>query len=311
MNCLNSSEFLEEALDSVYSQTFVDWEIIFWDNASTDNSSAIAKSYDSKLRYFKSNKTVSLGEARNFAIKEARGEYIAFLDCDDKWLPEKLQKQVTILDVNKEVGFIYSNFFIQDNIRNCQRLALKSMQPQGRVFEKFLYNYPVGILTVLLRRKNLECLDHLFDASLNYAEDYDFFMRFIYETPAVYLKEPLAVYRIHQNMSSINLFSDVTKEHKYTIEKFKHIYKDFEKRYSKALRHLNERFEYFRIWKEMARGDLKAVRNHPEVIKTFNIKLLMLYFASFMPVKLWFMLWHFWSILKGNKNIKKLIVKSL
>src|SRR5574337_499452 len=100
MNCLNSSKYLREAIDSVYAQTYKDWEIIFWDNASIDNSAEIAKGYDSKLRYFRSEETVILGKVRNYAIEKARGEFIAFLDCDDLWLANKLERQIPFFKKN-------------------------------------------------------------------------------------------------------------------------------------------------------------------------------------------------------------------
>ena len=78
MNCLNGEEYLRQALDSVFGQTYDDWEIIFWDNASTDKSAAIASSYGERVRYFKSSVTHPLGKARNLAIKEAMGDFIAF-----------------------------------------------------------------------------------------------------------------------------------------------------------------------------------------------------------------------------------------
>ena len=94
MNCLNGEQYLKQAMDSVFKQTYDDWEAIFFDNTSTDNSAAIAKSYGERVRYFKSQTTYPLGKARNLAINETKGEFIAFLDCDDIWLPQKLEKQV-------------------------------------------------------------------------------------------------------------------------------------------------------------------------------------------------------------------------
>ena len=70
MNCYNGEKYLNSAIDSIYNQTYLDWEIIFWDNASKDKSSSIALSYDSKLKYFKSKKTLSLGKARNKALSK-------------------------------------------------------------------------------------------------------------------------------------------------------------------------------------------------------------------------------------------------
>ena len=70
MNCYNGAKFLEEAIDSIYSQTYSNWEIIFWDNASTDDSASIAKSYDDRLKYHLALETTPLGEARDLALKK-------------------------------------------------------------------------------------------------------------------------------------------------------------------------------------------------------------------------------------------------
>ena len=91
MNCYNSELYLKESIDSIYAQTYSNLEIIFWDNASTDKSSEIAKSYDNKLKYFLAQKNTNLGEARNAALENAQGKYIAFLDCDDLFLENKLK----------------------------------------------------------------------------------------------------------------------------------------------------------------------------------------------------------------------------
>ena len=97
MNCYNGEKYLREAIDSVYSQTYKDWEIIFWDNASTDRSAEIAKSYNSKLKYFRGEKTIPLGAARNKALEKCSGDYVAFLDCDDLWMEDRLKKQMELM----------------------------------------------------------------------------------------------------------------------------------------------------------------------------------------------------------------------
>ena len=111
MNCLNGGRYLREAFDSVFAQTYKDWEIIFWDNASTDNSVEIARSYGDRVRVFNSVSTQVLGRARNFAVNQARGKYIAFLDCDDIWLPQKLEKQMALFENDPELGLVFSDVF--------------------------------------------------------------------------------------------------------------------------------------------------------------------------------------------------------
>ena len=117
MNCYNSDRYLKEAIDSVYIQSYSNWEIIFWDNASTDSSAEIAKSYNDKLKYFKSKSTSLLGEARILAVEKSRGGYLAFLDCDDYWYPKKLEKQMKIFTSDKDIAVIYSRaeLFFEDS----------------------------------------------------------------------------------------------------------------------------------------------------------------------------------------------------
>ena len=112
MNCWNGEKFLREAMDSVVAQTYLNWEIVFWDNASMDNSQEIALSYGNKVRYFRSERKLSLGEARNQAFSKARGEFIAILDVDDVWLPEKLERQLELFKNPEESFAMFVNKFV-------------------------------------------------------------------------------------------------------------------------------------------------------------------------------------------------------
>ena len=97
MNGHNGGEYLAEAIDSVLEQTYTNWEILFWDNLSTDNTRSILESYsDNRIKYFCAEEFTPLGEARNNVIEKAQGELLGFLDCDDLWLPEKLERQVPL-----------------------------------------------------------------------------------------------------------------------------------------------------------------------------------------------------------------------
>jgi glycosyltransferase involved in cell wall biosynthesis len=203
MNGYNCEKYLKQAIDSVFSQSYKNWEIIFWDNASSDGTQSIAMSYGPKLRYLRSETNTTLGAARNNAIKQAQGEFIAFLDTDDYWLPDKLALQVGILQKSRDIDFIYSDCYFLDDQTGRQRKWLKKPQPVGNVFGRFLRHYPVNLQTVLLRRSALDVLDHLFDDRLTLSEEFDLFMRILYRSKAYYLDVPSVVYRIHANMFSI------------------------------------------------------------------------------------------------------------
>ena len=91
----NCEKFVEETIKSVINQTYSNWELLFVDDCSTDNSVAIVEGFnDSRIRILKNEKNSGAAVSRNYALREAKGDYIAFLDSDDIWLPEKLEKQI-------------------------------------------------------------------------------------------------------------------------------------------------------------------------------------------------------------------------
>ena len=118
VNCFNGEEYLEDCLRSVLKQSYKNWELIFWDNISTDQSKKILKQFkDKRIKYFKSKKFTSLYKARNLAISKAKGDYVGFLDTDDIWKRNKLSEQIKILKKNKNIKIIYSNYIYNNQIK--------------------------------------------------------------------------------------------------------------------------------------------------------------------------------------------------
>jgi len=125
MNCHNGQAFLKESIKSLTSQTYKNWELIFWDNNSTDKSEEILKQFnDRRIKYFKSDSYLKLYRARNLAINQTKGEFVTFLDTDDLWNNKKLEKQLEICEKNKNIKFVYSNFFILN--QNSNKLFKRS-----------------------------------------------------------------------------------------------------------------------------------------------------------------------------------------
>lgn len=109
MNCYNGEKYLRPALDSVLAQKYQNWELIFWDNQSTDESAVICKSYgDSRIRYFFAEEHTELGAARILAFQKIRGDFVAILDADDVSHPDRLTRQVAFLKQNPEVALVAS-----------------------------------------------------------------------------------------------------------------------------------------------------------------------------------------------------------
>ena len=158
MNCYNSAEFLNEALESILSQTYSFFEVIFWDNRSTDHSSEIFKSKsDNRLKYYLAPIHTSLGEARNQAIKKSNGDLIAFLDCDDLWFPTKLEEQIPVFE-KQSIGIVICDTLYFNEKRVIKQLYKKQPPPSGKVFSKLLTQYYISLETVIIRRIALESL---------------------------------------------------------------------------------------------------------------------------------------------------------
>ena len=109
INCHNGEEYLEQTLRSVLNQTYKNWELIFFDNSSNDESKNIFKSFDDKrLRYFYNKKKINLYHARNKAIQKTKGEFITFIDVDDWWEKNNLKSRKEFF-LNRSYSFSYSN----------------------------------------------------------------------------------------------------------------------------------------------------------------------------------------------------------
>lgn len=204
INCYNGEKYLKEAIDSVYSQSFSDWEIVFWDNASTDSSAKIAKSYDNKLQYFRGYKTISLGAARNKALEQCCGEFIAFLDCDDIWYPKKLEKQLPLFHTDHDLGLVYSNFhnYYPDGSKVLGTTFFKF--EKGQVFKKLLRTNFIVLSTSISPRIILEEFNGF--PNYSYAEEYALFLKIANKYKIDFIQSPLISYRYHDSNASLNEF---------------------------------------------------------------------------------------------------------
>ena len=195
----NRAHMITEAIESVLSQTFKDFELIIVDNYSTDDTESIVKSYvDKRIRYFKNQNNGLVSINRNYGIQKSGGEYIAFLDDDDLWLPEKLEKQVELLDSSKQLGLVYSNSYVIDSNGYLRETTyLYGMKPaRGSAFnELFRFNF-IPTLTVAIRREVLDKVGE-FNPRYKICQDYDLWLRIAEYYPIDFVEQPLAKFRVH------------------------------------------------------------------------------------------------------------------
>jgi glycosyltransferase involved in cell wall biosynthesis len=202
MNCYNGDKYLRQAIDSVLAQTYSNLEIIFWDNQSTDSSAQIVKSYaDTRLRYFYAPRHTWLYEARNYAIENARGEFVAFLDVDDWWLPRKLEQQIPRFG-DPQVGFVCGNYWIQSDRKGKRWQALPGPAPTGWVLDELLKSFFVGLLTLVVRRAAISSLEFPCDPRYHMIGDFDLVVRLSTLWKLDCVQEPIACYRLHGSNES-------------------------------------------------------------------------------------------------------------
>ena len=221
MNCYNSDEYLNIAINSAISQSYENWEIVFWDNQSTDESANIVKSYDDdRIKYFYAPIHTPLGEARNLAIEKAQGKWVCILDCDDIWHKDKLQASFDRLNKyeNKnDVSLLYSKtIYINEKGEEFGRFH---EHYSGKIHDLLLEKGDFVFISSAIFRKDI--LDEVgkIDVSLHYAEDYDVLLKVTKNYDALCINEFHTFYRVHSN----NLTS--TKVYEYDVENFEFLNK--------------------------------------------------------------------------------------
>ncbi len=283
MNCYNSARYLAAAIDSVYAQTFTDWEIIFFDNCSTDESPKIAQSRDARLKYFRNAETVPLGAARNLAMARAAGEYIAFLDCDDLWCPEKLARQVSAMEADPKAMMVYSDaLFFYDQGRSF-RLYPRGNAPRGDIFRSLLRRYVLPMPTVMVRRDALQQAGEWFDGRFHMVEDADLFMRIAFLGPVAYVDQVLAKRRMHDESWTAKKKELFPKEESMLLAKFAALWPAFTKDYAGeiAIRKAIIDYQYAVLHWEQGNGGLARQRMKPH-LGTFR-KMWVPFLFSFLP----------------------------
>ena len=149
----NSSKVIEQSITSVISQTFKDWELLVVDDCSNDNSIKKIEKFteiDNRIKLISLDENVGAAEARNIAIRKAKGRFIAFLDSDDVWKNDKLEKQ---LDFMQSKGFAFTFTAYQPMTEDGKMMRSIISAPEYMTYKSYLRNTIIGCLTVMIDRE--------------------------------------------------------------------------------------------------------------------------------------------------------------
>lgn len=283
MNCHNGEKYLMQSLQSVLNQSYRNWELIFFDNASTDKSKNIFnKIKDSRFKYFFSKEKYNLYEARNLAISKTKGDYIAFIDSDDWWEKNNLSERKLFFS-NQGYAFSYSNCFYFFEKNKKKKIFSSNELPSGHIFDELSKNYLVNLSSILIRKSFLFKLSYFFNNRYNIIGDFDLILRLSEKFLAHSISKPLVNIRYHnENFSRLNraLFYKEYKNWYNRVIKFKNYKKNkkiflFKLKYLEIIKDLTK-FKNFKIFKKII--------NFP--FSFTKIKLLLIFFSPRFLIKI-------------------------
>ena len=222
MNVRNGAPTLREAIDSVLAQTFNDWELIVWDDCSTDASANIISAYrDARVRYFLSPDDAPLGKARRDALRQAKAEWIAFLDQDDLWLPGKLEKQLAL--ANPDAGLIYGRtvrFYPSGRKRDYDQAHEYKRLPEGDIFAQlFTKSCFIAMSSAMFRRSAIETTGGIPD-EVRIIPDYYLYVAVARRYRARAVQEVICRYREHSGSMSHVVAVEMNREALGLVERW-------------------------------------------------------------------------------------------
>lgn len=200
----NRSILLNNSVASVLSQTYRDFELLVIDDSSTDDThDVMAKLADRRVQYIKNTSNKGIPAIRNIALSNTNGKYIAFLDDDDEWMLDKLEKQLNIIEnSSKSLGCVYTgcNFVFTDD-KSLNQVTVPRYR--NKILKELLLDNFIVTSSTLLKAECFEKVG-MFDESIPFAEDYDMWIRIAQEYEFDFVRSPMINYRIHRNSISSN-----------------------------------------------------------------------------------------------------------
>ena len=197
----NSVDFIEETINSIQSQTYPYWELLITDDCSIDNTCEIIEKYaamDSRIKMYRQPKNLGAGAARNNSIKEAKGRYIAFCDSDDRWYPDKLEKQLAFMQ-KMDCGLSYTSYITCNEIGENEGIIVCRRK---ETFASTKRDDKIGCLTAMY---DTEKVGKIYMPLIRKRQDWGLMLNVLEKCNVAYgIKEPLAIYRLRSNSISSN-----------------------------------------------------------------------------------------------------------
>lgn len=294
----NRAHMIKKTIESVLEQSFEDWELIIVDDASSDNTEEIVQNYiknDSRLSYIRHDMNMGGSAARNSGIGKSNGNFIALLDDDDRWHPDKLKLQINLFNKYQDSGLIYSGFNYVDYITGT---VIKKVMPeyQGNLKSVLLKKNIIGSPTPLIKK---ECFKYsgLFDVNLFSCQDWDMWLRISMSHTFRFVNESLADVTMHGRQISSDLKSKIKSRQQIIVKHYDEL-----KKYPSILSYHYKRLAALYT---LDHSQTNAIKNISRSFQQqpYNPENLLHFFLAFLPPIYRLLLKRFGSILRSNDVI--------
>jgi len=287
----NRAHLIERAIQSVLNQTYQDFEIIIVDDGSTDNTEEVIKEFqekDKRVRYIKHNTNKGGNTARNTGLKSIKGEYVAFLDSDDEWLPKKIEKQLEVFKNSKDrkLGFVYCGaFFIKEDSK--EKITEILPKKRGYLFKELLERNCItgGGSSNLIKKEVFEkCgnFDECEELRKGGAQEYEMWIRIAKNYDFDFVNECLIKYTVNlKGTTASSKLENKGRAYEYIVNKFFEEYKKYPKILSNKLRWIGSfycRGSNLEVGRKLF---LKSIKYNPLNIKSYLYWLISFFGSNF------------------------------
>lgn len=299
-NSKNGEHYLPDLFNTIDAQTFSNWEHIFFDNNSSDNTESLCKERLNKIEYYNSNEDLPLSVARNIAISKCKGEYVAILDCDDLWDKNKLFAQIKIFEKYDHIDLCSTDY---STLINNRVIKAKKSEINQLTFKKMLNNYLVCHSSVMFKRLSLIKIDHLYDKELHIAHDKDLILRLVKNHNIYHITEYLTFWRFTNESLTNSRFDLLAKDNQYILNKYQKTIKNFNHDYKSEIEKLDSKIKFhlaifYWINKDKIKLD-KILKKNIRKPKFFMLMIATYFFSSK----------YYTLIAKSYINVKKFLRK--
>lgn len=296
MNCFNGEKYLDEAITSILAQTYKNWELIFVDNCSTDGSAKIFKNYsDDRLKYIKTETNICLGAARDFGMRHAGGDWIAFLDTDDIWYPNKLEVQ-SIHISNHTCVLCYAGINEIDHSGKVIRKYIPKNE-NANLFKQ-LVQFDINMVTPIISRSFLNEFKISFNPQIEASEEYNLFLRILAKGNGSVIEKVLGEWRIHDGSLTERAIASWAKDRKMTVKQLIDENPEYLVQRQYEISHALARAYYYDARYEFSKGKKytarKSLRKASQINKIYYL-LLLLSFSRYL-----------WNIMHSNRLKRQL-----